>query len=402
MSVSTVIIGAGQAAAHAAMAMRAAAPEARIVLVGAEPHLPYERPPLSKTVLTGADGAMPAFFYPAERFAAAGIEVRHATPATGIDRAAGQVLLGDGTRLGYEALLIATGGRARMLAVPGAERALVLRTHDDAQALRARLMPGARLVCIGAGVIGMEVAASARHRGCAVTVIEAGPTPLGRAMARPIAQFIAEMHHREGVSLRLGAGVAAIEPDAVRLSDGERVPADVVLAGIGMVRNSELAREAGLAVDDGVLVDEFGRTEAEGIFAAGDVTAFWHPGLGRRLRLESWRHAQDHGAAVGRAIAGAREPYAPVPWFWTDQFGRNIQVAGLPTDAVATVWRGDPADPSFTAFHLDAGGRLVAATGVDAPRDVRAAMPLIRSGAVVDPAALRDPAVKLQTLRERS
>ena len=396
---STVIIGAGQAASHAAMAMRAAGSQARIVLVGAEPLLPYERPPLSKAMLTEAVAPTPAFFYPAERYAAAGIEVRHATTAVGIDRAAGQVLLGNGTRVGYAALLVATGGRARTLAVPGAEQALVLRTHDDAQALRTRLAEGARLVCIGAGVIGLEVAASARQRGSAVTVIEAAAAPLGRAMAPEIAQFIADLHRRAGVSLRLGTGVAAIEPDAVRLRDGERVPADVVLAGIGMVRNSELAREAGLAVEEGIVVDEFGRTDAEGIFAAGDVAAFWHPGLGRRLRLESWRHAQDHGAAVGRAMAGAGEPYAPVPWFWTDQFGRNIQVAGLPADAVTTVWRGERSDPSFCAFHLDAAGRIVAATGVDAPREVRAAMPLIRSGAIVDPAALRDPAVRLQTLR---
>jgi 3-phenylpropionate/trans-cinnamate dioxygenase ferredoxin reductase subunit len=396
---STVIVGAGQAGAHAAMAMRGAGARERVVLVGAEPHPPYERPPLSKAMLTETPPPAPSVFFPPDRYAAAEIELRLGVPVDGIDRAAGHVLLADGRRLGYEKLLLATGGRARALPVPGAERAQVLRTLDDAQALRGRLVEGVRLVCIGAGVIGLEVAASARQRGATVTVIEAAAAPLGRAMAPEIARFIADLHHREGVSLRLGAGVEAIEPDAVLLRGGERVPADLVLVGIGMVRNSELARDAGLAVDDGVLVDEFGRTEAAEIFAAGDVAAFWHPVYGRRLRLECWRHAQDHGMAVGRAMAGAGEPYAPVPWFWTDQFRRNIQVAGLAADAVTTVWRGAPSDPSFCAFHLDTAGRVVAATGVDAPREVRAAMPLIQRGAVVDPAALSNPKVRLQALR---
>ncbi|MDA8247700.1 MAG: FAD-dependent oxidoreductase, partial [Rhodospirillales bacterium] len=176
------------------------------------------------------------------------------------------------------------------------------------------------------------------------------------------------------------------------------VPADLVVAGIGMVRNTELAAAAGLAVDNGIVVDEFGRASAAGVYAAGDVAAFWQQRLGRRLRLESWRHAQDQGIAVGRTMAGVAAPYDEVPWFWTDQHGHTIQVAGLPADAVRSVLRGAPTDASFCAFHLDAAGRVVAATGVDAPREVRAAMALIRAGTAVDPARLADPAVKPQSL----
>ena len=394
----TVIVGAGQAGAHAAVAMRSAGYAGRIVLVGAEPHPPYERPPLSKAMLTDETVPAPGWFFSAERYAALQIELFLGAAVAGIDVAARRLALADGTRLSYDHLLLATGGRARRLPVPGGELVHLLRTLDDAAALRAALAADSRVVCIGAGVIGMEVAASARRRGCHVTVIEAAPAPLGRCMTPEMTAWMAALHRREGVELRLGVGVAAIEAGGVLCSDGSRVPADLVLAGIGMARNTELAVEAGIAVDEGILVDGLGRTGTPGIFAAGDVTAFWHPRLGRRLRLESWRHAQDHGVAVGRAIAGGTEPYAPVPWFWTDQFGQNVQVAGFPTEAKTTVLRGEPTDASFCAFHLDEAGRLVAATGVNAPREVRAAMALIGAGAQPDAAALRDPKVKLQNL----
>ncbi len=310
--------------------------------------------------------------------------------------------MADGRTLPYDRLLLATGGQARTLAVPGGERALTLRTLDDARRLRARLVPGARVVCIGAGVIGLEVAASAHARGCAVTVLEAAAAPLGRCTTPEMAQFVADLHRGAGVALHFGASVAAIEPGAVVCADGLRVPADLVIAGIGMARNTEIAAEAGLAVDNGIVVDGFGRASAEGVFAAGDVAAFRHERLGRRLRLESWRHAQDHGIAVGRAMAGGTMPYDEVPWFWTDQHGKNIQVAGLAAEAATTVLRGATTDASFCAFHLDADLRLVAATGVNAPREVRAAMALIRAGAPIDPARLADPAVKLQALVPRS
>jgi 3-phenylpropionate/trans-cinnamate dioxygenase ferredoxin reductase subunit len=392
----TVIVGGGQAGAHAAVAMRNAGLSGRVVLVGAEPHLPYERPPLSKAVLTEAREPEPGWFYPAERYAALEIEVLTGTRALGLDLAAGRITLADGQHLAFDRLLLATGGRARTLPVPGGEQALTLRTLDDARNLRARLLPGMRVACIGAGVIGLEVAASARQRGCEVAVIEAAPAPLCRCMTAEMAEWVAALHRRAGVALYFNAAVAAIEDGAVVCADGLRVPADLMVAGIGMVRNVELAAEAGIATENGILVDAFGRTDRANVFAAGDVAAFWHPRLGRRLRLESWRHAQDHGIAVGGAMAGAMVPYEPVPWFWTDQYGQNIQVAGLPGEVVATVLRGTMTSPSFCAFHLDAAGRVVAATGVNAPREVRAAMALIRAGAVVDPAMLADTGSRLR------
>ena len=401
VSGKTVIVGAGQAGAHAAVAMRMAGLAGPLILVGAEPHPPYERPPLSKAVLTDEPEPQPGWFYPAARYQELAIELLTGVAAVAIDRAAARVVLADGRRLAYDRLLLATGGRARTLSVPGGERALTLRTLDDARRLRALLKPGARVVCIGAGVIGLEVASSAHSRGCAVTVLEAAATPLGRAMAPEMAHWVADLHRAAGVSLQFGVSVAAIEKDAVLCADGVRVPADLVTAGIGMARNTQLAEDAGLAVDNGIVVDAFGRTSADGVWAAGDVAAFWHPRLGRRLRLESWRHAQDHGLAVGRVMAGQSAPYDEVPWFWTDQHGRNIQVAGLPAEAARTVLRGGPTDASFCAFHLDASGRVVAATGVNAPREVRAAMALIRGGSPVEDAKLADPTVRLQTLVAR-
>jgi 3-phenylpropionate/trans-cinnamate dioxygenase ferredoxin reductase subunit len=396
----TVIIGGGQAGAHAAVAAREAGLRGRLVILGAEPHVPYERPPLSKAVLTEEAEPEPGWFHKPDRYDALGIGLRLGAVAEEIDVGTGRVRLANGESLAFDRLLLATGGRVRRLDIPGAERILYLRTLDDARRLRAALVPGTRVACIGAGVIGLEVAASARQRGCEVTVIEAAPAPLGRCMTPEMAEWVAELHRREGVAFIFGATIEAIEPGAVRC-DGGRVAAEVVIAGIGILRNTELAARAGIATENGVVVDELGRSSAPGVFAAGDVAAFWHPRMGRRLRLESWRHAQDHGIAVGRAMAGAGEPYSEVPWFWTDQFGRNIQVAGLPAEAVRTVWRGTREAPSFCAFHLDAAGRVVAATGVNAAREVRVAMMLIAAGATPDATALADPARKLQTLVPR-
>ena len=401
MTEMTVIVGGGQAGAHAAVAARMAGLQGRVVLVGAEPSAPYERPPLSKTALTDTPEPAPGWFYPGSRYDELAIARRFGTAAVGLDIAAARVTLADGTTLPYDRLLLATGGRARTLAIAGGVHVLTLRTLDDARTLRARLRPGARVVCIGAGVIGLEVAASARTRGCAVTVLEAAATALGRCTTPEMAEWIVDLHRAAGTAVHFGASVAAVETDAVVCADGLRVAAEVVIAGIGMVRNTELAEAAGIALDNGIVVDELGRTSAPGVFAAGDVAAFHHPRYGRRLRLESWRHAQDHGMAVGRAMAGGAAPYEEVPWFWTDQHGRNIQVAGLAAEATRTVLRGAMTDASFCAFHLDDAGRVVAATGGNAPREVRVAMALIRAGVPVDDARLADPAVKVQTLVPR-
>ena len=393
-----VIVGAGQAGANAAVAMRDAGFAGRIVLVGEETHRPYERPPLSKAALTEVPEPAPGWFFAPEKYADLDIELRLGVAAEKLDAGARLLTLADGAALRFDRLLLATGGRARTLPVPGAEHALTLRTLEDARHIRHRLEPGARVVCIGAGVIGLETAASAHQRGCQVTVLEAAPGVMGRAMTHEMAHWVERLHRARGVELHLGAGVVAIEPGRVLTADGGAVPADLVIAGVGMVRNIGLAQDAGLEVTGGIAVDEFGRTGVPDIYAAGDVAAFWHPTLQRRLRLESWKHAQNHGTAVGRSMAGVATQYDDVPWYWTDQFGVTIQVAGLPHEAETTVLRGAETASSFSAFHLGADGKVVAATGVNAPRDVRAAIAMIEKGLAPDPAKLADPGVKLQEL----
>jgi NADPH-dependent 2,4-dienoyl-CoA reductase/sulfur reductase-like enzyme len=247
-------------------------------------------------------------------------------------------------------------------------------------------------------VIGLETASSARQRGCHVTVLEAASGVMGRAMTPDLARWVQRLHLSHGVELHLSRGVASIEPGRVLAADGQAFAADLVIAGVGMARNTDLAGAAGLDLDGGIVVDEFGRTSAADIYAAGDVAAFWHPSLRRRLRLESWKHAQNHGIAVGRAMAGAEAPYDDVPWYWSDQHGVTLQVAGLPHESVTTVMRGDPESMSFSAFHLDAGGRLVAATGINAARDARIALAMLQKGISPDPARLADPSARLQDL----
>jgi 3-phenylpropionate/trans-cinnamate dioxygenase ferredoxin reductase component len=392
-----VIVGAGQAGGHAAMAMREAGFAGRIVLVGEEAYRPYERPPLSKQALTEEPPPPPQFFHAEQRFAERDITLALGQPAVSVDAAAQRLTLGDGTTLPYDRLLLATGGRARRLPIPGGESVLYLRTLDDAQAIRARLVPGARVVCIGAGVIGLEIASSARARGCEVTVVEAGPAPMGRSLTPEFASYVAELHTRAGVALHFGVAVTGIAPGRVILADGA-IEVDCVIAGVGMERNLDLARQAGLEVDGGIVVDEYGRTSDPAIFAAGDVAAFWHPTLGMRLRLEQWRHAQNHGIAIGRVMAGQLAAYDDIPWFWSDQHGVNLQVAGLPAMAARSIRRGDATAPGFAAFHLDETGRVLAATGVNAPREVRAAIALIAAASAPDPALLADTRVNLQKL----
>lgn len=379
--------------------MREAGFAGRILLIGEEPDRPYERPPLSKGALTALPEPPPAHFHAEPRYAGHGVELLLGTSVVKLDPAARRVELADGRCLGYTRLLLATGGRARALPVQG--DVLTLRTVEDARRIRARLVPGHRVVCIGAGVIGLEVASSAKACGCVVDVIEAGPSVMGRCVAPEVAGWMAKLHEDSGVVLHLGAPVTAVERGRVTFGAGQEIAADCVIAGTGMARNVELAAAAGLAVDNGILVDEFGRASDGNVYAAGDVAAFWVPRLGRHVRLESWKHAQDHGIAVGRAMANAGAPYDEVPWFWTDQHGVNLQMAGTPEGAAQTVIRGDPERRRFSAWHLDAGHRPVGVAGVNAPRDVRAALALIRAGYSLDPAALTDPAVPLQRLLRR-
>jgi len=258
------------------------------------------------------------------------------------------------------------------------------------------------LAVIGAGVIGLETAASAATLGATVTVLEALSAPMGRSVSPEGARFVERLHRGASVALRFSETVQAIERagDVYRVlcGDGTTIEADLVLAGVGMERNVELAGEAGIALDGGIVVDESGATSLPGICAAGDVASFFHPHYGRRIRLESWRHAQNHGIAVGRAMAGDATPYDDIPWFWTDQYGVNLQVAGLAADAARTLVRSDEAR-SFSAVHLDEDGTVTGVTAASNPRDIRAGTALIKARARPDPARLADPSTPLQALR---
>jgi 3-phenylpropionate/trans-cinnamate dioxygenase ferredoxin reductase component len=401
-----VIVGAGQAGGWAAIAMRQAGFDGRILLIGDEAWRPYERPPLSKAVLTDETEPQIQYFHAAERYAEQRIDLLLGARVSGIDAKAHHIGLHDGTRIEYDRLLLTTGGRARHLPIHGGNKALYLRTIEDARQIRERLSTARQVVCIGAGVIGLEIASSARARGCDVTVLEALPRAMGRSVSPEGAAFIESLHRAVGVALHFHVIVDAIEDGAagmlrIMCRGGGEFSADLVIAGVGMQRDLALAEAAGLSLEGGIVVDEFGRTSEPDIYAAGDVTAFHHPLFHRRLRLESWRHAQNHGIAVGKAMCGDTAAYDDIPWFWTDQHAVNLQVAGLPADAVRTVVRANAPPNVFTAIHLAEDGSVVGVTAANNPREIRAGQALIKSRRPVSEAALADPSIPLQTLIPR-
>jgi 3-phenylpropionate/trans-cinnamate dioxygenase ferredoxin reductase subunit len=403
MAATHIVVGAGQAGAWAAVAMRQAGFAGRILLIGDEPWRPYERPPLSKAVLTEDPEPPVLYFHPEQRYVELQVELLLGAAVQTVEQDAHRVLLADGRALDYDKLLLTTGGQARRLPIHGGDQALYLRNLEDARAIRARLASAPRVLCIGAGVIGLEIASSARSRGCEVTVLEALPRAMGRAVSPEGAAFIEGLHREAGVALHFGVVVDRLDQAAggtimVTCRDGRGFTAELVVAGVGMQRNLALAEAAGLALEGGIVVDGLGRTSATDIYAAGDVTAFMHPLFGRRLRLESWRHAQNHGIAVGKSMCGETAPYDDVPWFWTDQHGVNLQVAGLPADAARTVVRQGGAVASFVAVHLAEDNSVIGVTAANNPREIRAGQALIRSQKPVDPAKLADAAVPLQRL----
>lgn len=398
-----VIVGAGHAGGRAAEALRAAGHKGRITLIGSEVYPPYERPPLSKELLAGAIHHEKTFIRPASYYDEASIELKLGTTVEAIDRSAQRLALDGGGTIPYDALLLTTGARARRLTLPGGDgpRVYYLRDIDDSLALRERLQDGTRLVVIGAGFIGLEVAATARKRGASVTVLELAPHPLARVAAPEIGEYMATLHRGKGVDLQTGVNVTAIEDtgNAVRISaEGREVAvADYVAIGIGAQPNTELAAAAGIETRDGIVVDALGCSSDPAIYAAGDVTRHLNPLLGRHIRLEAWQNAQNQGIAVAKVIAGGDAPFSEVPWFWTDQYEINLQMAGAPDRWDRVVWRGEPTEPSFTLFQL-LDDKVVAAVTVNNMRDMRFAKMLIQRGKTVDPAALADKAVKLQDL----
>lgn len=399
-----VIVGAGQAGGRAALTLRELGYTGRIVLIGAEPGPPYERPPLSKGYLTGDRSAADFTFAPTAALEAAGIELRAGCPVAAIDRDGRTVQLADGERIGYARLLLATGRAPRRLPRAGAERALYLRDLADADRLRQVLRPGARIAIVGGGFIGLEVAASAVALGCRPVVIELLPRLLGRMVPAPLAAFLAARHAAAGVEIRLQVRLEAIAVAGrgveLVLADGDRLAADAVVVGIGAVPRTELAAAAGLPVDGGIVVDATLATADPDIFAAGDVCAFPHPLAAGLMRLEAWQSADLQGALAARNMLGAGEACAHVPWFWSDQYELTLQMAGLPERGSRTVAR-DLGAEARLLFHLDDHGRLVGVSGVGPPalgREVRLGQIMIERGLAPDPAALADPATRLKAL----
>ncbi|WP_199198995.1 NAD(P)/FAD-dependent oxidoreductase [Amycolatopsis sp. CA-128772] len=392
-----VVAGAGLTGAKAVETLRAEGFGGRIVLVGAEPDLPYERPPLSKGYLLGRDDRPSVFVHDEKWYADQGIELLTGRRVTALDRAAHEVELAGGERIGYTKLLLATGASPRRLRVPGNDLDGVhyLRRLSHADRLRDALATGGRVVVAGAGWIGLETAAAARHHGCPVTIVEPAESPLHATLGPEVGGFFAGLHRRHGVELRLGTGVTGFEGDssvsAVLTDDGE-IPADVVVVGIGARPETQLAADAGLAVDDGVLVDAGLRTEDPDVFAAGDVASVWQERYGRRVRVEHWAAATNGGPAAARAMLGREVVHDELPYFFSDQYDAGMAFTGWfpPGGYDRVVTRGDA--EAFHAFWL-AGGRVVAGLhvnrwdeGLDAVRE------LIHSGRTVDPDRLADPA----------
>lgn len=375
MPLRLVIIGAGPAGFRAAEVLRQQAPEAEITLVGEDPHPPYQRPPLSKAYLTDSLAPPALLLQPETFYGDQRIALRLAMRATAIDRGAKRVELADGSRLPYDKLLIATGCRARRLPAFDHLPIHYLRGLGDAERIRGELRPGRSLVLIGGGFIGLEIAASAAKLGASVTVLELAPRLMVRAMPPVVSDFGRALHERHGVRLELGIKIEVIEATGgglvVRTEQGQHV-ADVVAAGVGAVPNTELASAAGLTVEDGIRVDAQGRTGDPDIYAAGDVTRHDNPLLGRAIRIESWQVALNQAAVVARAMLGSAEPYAELPWMWTDQYDCNIQVLGLPTPDADLIVRGDVASGKFTALELGANERIAAAITVNNGRDMSA------------------------------
>jgi 3-phenylpropionate/trans-cinnamate dioxygenase ferredoxin reductase subunit len=398
-----VIVGAGQAGTRTAVALRENGFSGPVTLIGEEPHPPYERPPLSKAIITHSPD-LPTIVA-TEKWPELGISHRRGVTVTGIDRATHRLSTSTGESIAYDRLCLATGSTPRFLSTPGADRCRYLRTYDHALELRQQFQTGTRLAIVGGGVIGLELAASARHHGCTVTVIEAAPRVLTRAIPREVADTIADRHRAAGVTIVAGATLSAIEWGAsgalLRVNDNA-IAADCVVVGVGIFPNIALAANAGLAIDNGIAVDAELRTSDPDIVAVGDCASFPHPLYGgRRIRLEAWRNAQDQGTFAAKSLLGANGCYCAVPWFWSDQYELHLQVAGMVDEGHQTVAR-DLGGESRLFFHLAEDGRLVATSGIGligkVAKEVRLTEMLIAKATKPDPAALASTTVKLKGL----
>ncbi|MBO0734138.1 MAG: FAD-dependent oxidoreductase [Methylocapsa sp.] len=407
---TAVIIGGGQAGAEAATLLRQNRFEGGIMLIGSEPCLPYMRPPLSKSFLARETGKESLIYKAAAAYERAGVELRLGAAVAEIDRIAKQVRLSSGEALGYGKLVIATGGRARKLPVPGSDlpNIFYLRTIADVEDLQPHMEAQRRLVIAGGGYIGLEAAAVAVKRGLAVTVLEAAPRVLARVTAPDVSSFYESIHRGAGVDIRTGVtvtGFAAGEDGAavtVECGGGQKFAADFVLIGIGLTPNTELAEQAGLDVDDGIVVDAASRSSDPDIYAIGDCAKHAHHGfLRRRIRLESVPNALEQARAAAAAITGRAIPEAPAPWFWSDQYDLKLQMVGLSDGYDELAIRGKMESCSFVAFYLKEGV-VIAADSVNRAGDFMAAKRIIGERMAIPRVRLADEAAPLKSLLQKA
>jgi 3-phenylpropionate/trans-cinnamate dioxygenase ferredoxin reductase subunit len=398
-----VIAGAGHAAGQAAASLRHKKFAGEIVLIGEEPFFPYQRPPLSKKFLAGEFPAERLYVKPESFYSDAKIDVRLSTRVESINRKDKSVHLSSGDALEYDKLILATGADVRRLSLPGAELAGVhyLRNIQDVTRMHRDMAPGRRLVVVGAGYIGLEVAAVACQLGLQVSVIEMEDRVMSRVVSAQVSEFYQQEHRRHGVTLLLSTGISGFSGDgrvdAVDLSNQDQLSADLVLIGIGIEPSVRLAKQAGLEVNNGIVVDERCRTADADVYAIGDCT--FHPNslLGRSVRLESVHNALEQAKTAAANICGEDLIYSQVPWFWSDQYDLKLQIAGLSQGYDQTILRGIPDDRSFSCLYLR-NGVLIAVDAINSPRDFMQAKPLIAAHAVIDAAMITNTEIALKDI----
>lgn len=398
-----IVVGAGHAGGFAVAALRQGGFEGEIILFGDEPHQPYQRPPLSKQYLAGEWNIERVFLRKPDFYVQSQIRLELGNAIAAIDTAKGKVIASDDAEFEYDELLLTLGSRARRLPLPGSELEGVfyLRSIDDVERIRERMVPGKSLVIVGGGYIGLEVASAGIKAGLTLTVLEMEERILQRVTTPEMSAFYSDVHSGHGVTLKVNARVTGFEGSGevsyVTCADGSSLPADLVIIGAGIVPNVELAEAAGIACDNGILVDEHCRTSAEHVYAAGDCTN--HPSclLGRRVRLESVPNATDQARVAAANMCSDPKRYDSVPWFWSDQYDLKLQMVGFSSEGDSQVLRGSMEDREFAVFYLK-DGRMVAADAVNCPRDFLAYKRLVADGAVISAETLRDTSIPAKEL----
>lgn len=407
-STTYLIVGASLAGAKAAETLRGEGFDGPLIMIGEENERPYERPPLSKDYLLGKAERETVYVHPQQWYTEHDVDLRPGVAVTAVHPSAHEVSLADGSRIGYAKLLLTTGSSPRRLSVPGAglDGVLYLRNLGDSDRIKAAFQSSSKVAVIGAGWIGLETAAAARAAGLAVTVLEMAELPLLRVLGRQVAQVFATLHRDHGVDLRCGVQVAEItgsngKADGVLLTDGSRIEADVVIAGVGITPNSQLASTAGLETSNGILVDAQLRSSSPDVYAAGDVANAFHPLLGKHIRVEHWANALHQPQAAARAMLGQDVAYDRVPYFFTDQYDLGMEYSGYvePGGYDEVIFRGDPGRREFIAFWLS-GRQVLAGMNVNIWDVNDAIQGLVRAGQPVDKDALQDPERRLESLTE--